>query len=966
MGASMNSRFLFSFLGLTSNSFRRYSIGLFLFFLFLLNPFYVFADSSGMFCFTENYLAYEMFRGDNDYLHVIRFGSNKGIEKPIYLKMNQGTTHGIKCESGKVKCHIWNRIDVYDISDPQTITFVRSENQQREQLPLNDFSSSILGFMAEPMNIILKTTGKYEYDLIIERQHFYFTESKLIQKDINGNLIKSLKLFEGFRENYAYDFDVQDFNKKVPPTSKINTYKCDIKSISNILIREQENLNVNNLIDYIQSIEKYINCSNDEKNNPIALFFLGLYKEKIAEIGFGYSNDEKIIDFLKDHLDDFHFDEISGSLLFSGKDWKILKEKYPNSDYAAEVAYKITELPRGGECEGHIDCYVERQFEEIKDFLIKYPNSKFTEKAVNRANKAFNENLKRLKDINSKEENYDPDNVKKVLRNYDEIASGLPPKLKDLAYETIAAWWFKFNEYDRARELCSFILTNYPQKENVTDIKKLLDSIPIVKFILHEATANHYTQVNLKWDKPEKVGIIKSYEVYRSDNNYLNSEGISISGYINPNQNQYSDCKVESNTEYWYKIKANIEGQEFFSNVIRYKTPSKIIIPQAMIFDQTEKSIYVFGNIDIGTPEIIKISDDGRIRERISGTFYGVRTSGQIHKKDEYVGDYYFIDPIHQSFLKFSKKDPDYGDKFEASIFQGEIKELDRGVIVSINPLTKQMWISESEYNKESLAWDYENGICWKGIKGAIELYDKDNKLLKQIDLPFYSNASKIFIDSSNKSIWAYLSQGYLLVKINQLGEIVSNIKMDWFARTGFQNIPMVIDFKRKFIWYAGSNCSLLKMSFNGESLLIVPENKLYKSNVNKSVEKCYLALDEENGFPWILNENKLVKLSVDGTVFFETEITSIYEEKQYTWPKGITCIDEYPSSATINTDNQVVNSNAITTQSQAPTISIQPKLPPPTRYMVTVNRYILIGAMLVVLVLALAVAMVRRGRLKD
>jgi len=91
---------------------------------------------------------------------------------------------------------------------------------------------------------------------------------------------------------------------------------------------------------------------------------------------------------------EYHFNEIGGSYIYNGSHFKELIKKFPKSNLADNAAYELTKLSLGGECEGWLDCYIQGNFAQVKDFIKKYANSEFTAEAVKRANDAFILNLK--------------------------------------------------------------------------------------------------------------------------------------------------------------------------------------------------------------------------------------------------------------------------------------------------------------------------------------------------------------------------------------------------------------------------------------------------------------------------------------------------------------------------------------------------------------------------------------------
>lgn len=183
---------------------------------------------------------------------------------------------------------------------------------------------------------------------------------------------------------------------------------------------------------------------------------------------------------------EYWFNEIGDDYLYQGFHFKELEKHFPSSPLAVEAGYQLTYLARGGECEGYVDCNIEVGFAPVRDFLKKYPDSRYTAEAVRRADDAFRKVLwgqiwktdsGEITDVNKQSEFYDPADLKKLVQEYEDVAETIPVRFRASALETIAYYRGKFGEKDRASALYERILKENPEYENLPEIRKRLAAL---------------------------------------------------------------------------------------------------------------------------------------------------------------------------------------------------------------------------------------------------------------------------------------------------------------------------------------------------------------------------------------------------------------------------------------------------------------------------------------------------------
>jgi len=192
------------------------------------------------------------------------------------------------------------------------------------------------------------------------------------------------------------------------------------------------------------------------------------------------------VDYAKSHSDEYFYNEVGGDYLYNGFQFQELQKRFPASPLAVDAAYEMTLLSQGGECEGFLDCYIEKGFSRVCEFLLRYPDTTHSAEAIKRADDAFRKTLwgdqwktewTEVKDPNKPSDYYDPQNLKRLVQEYEELAEKLPVKNRASCWETVAYYHEKFGEKDRARVLYQRILKENPEYENIALIRKQLTSL---------------------------------------------------------------------------------------------------------------------------------------------------------------------------------------------------------------------------------------------------------------------------------------------------------------------------------------------------------------------------------------------------------------------------------------------------------------------------------------------------------
>jgi len=123
---------------------------------------------------------------------------------------------------------------------------------------------------------------------------------------------------------------------------------------------------------------------------------------------------------------DYWYFEIQGGHYYNGADLDTLRARFPESALRDDADYAGTWLPRGGECEGFVDCYVGAGIHRLLEFMRTHPSSPYVPAVVAQANHVVLSVLAAEADLGAATDMYDPVEVRRHLVRYDSIARQLP------------------------------------------------------------------------------------------------------------------------------------------------------------------------------------------------------------------------------------------------------------------------------------------------------------------------------------------------------------------------------------------------------------------------------------------------------------------------------------------------------------------------------------------------------------
>ena len=502
--------------------------------------------------------------------------------------------------------------------------------------------------------------------------------------------------------------------------------------------------------------------------------------------------------YAADHNDEFHYNEINGSHFYDGNHLRRLLKEFPDHELADDTAYQLTQLPEGGECEGYVTCYIGRGTRGVLGFLRAYPNSEFAPEAVTRANNVFSQ-LSDFEDLAAESEYYSPDETEALLRSYQSVVQDLPVRERLQAYRVIAPLMARLLQYEEARSMYAFVLEN--SAGDTSEIYDALSKLPDASLHLAPPRVVSYNRIDLEWTY-EGDGPVKEFRLYRAQRNSQSNMIATLPG----TQTRYTDQeKLIHFYEYRYRILAVTDENQVVSEFATAQPISMTNRARAFLYDSDLEEFSIFGFLVSGTPEIIRLGTDGVIRERISGTFFGLeRDAFSEHANDEFTEERWFVDPANQSYLRFPLSDADWRANLESAMESGSASDLvgdgppsPGGWRVAVSRDQGKMRMAEWDEmdGTSTLFWDVEDDIEWTGSRASIAVMVDESKTEYSVPLEVAGEAPSAILPSSTaKTAWVHYPVLGRLILFDTDGDALNILEVP-------PNAKIVTDKDRDVIW---------------------------------------------------------------------------------------------------------------------------------------------------------------------
>jgi len=536
-----------------------------------------------------------------------------------------------------------------------------------------------------------------------------------------------------------------------------------------------------------------------------------------------------------------------------------------------DAAYELTLLPRGGECEGWIPCYISREWDPLAAFLQAYPASPFADAAIERTLAAFGF-VETDKDLRTSTGFSDPEEIRKLTESLEAVGRMLPSRGGRLLLRA-AEIWEAFFDYDRARDVYRAALQT-PDSAVRGCASARIDGLPERWFTLEPARVIHPQLVELTWEAPASGAT--AYTVFRSA---AKSETGTIVAQLPSDARSWADTTTEPGRVYWYRVTGGGDGG-MRSNPSAAETPALALNILGIAVSSDDGRLHVFGYLSNGFPQVIHVAPDGTSLERDNAEFIGL-DSGLVRPSfAAYVREVWLVDDDGRRALRFQGEPGALPSGLPDVVRQG--REL-----LSIYPFTPRnagLRLIVSIDEKEKAAWITHGGggarapmsmnclaaaVCWLGGERDVRLQDESGRVLTTIPLPQAPGdlmwATKVFADPADASVWVLQRAGRLL-HIGRDGTIRQSVTLT--ERSRAYSINLTADLARREIWFTRSAANgrheLLRLDLNGPNGQAAPPRVISGDIPFGS----HLAPDFSGGL-WLANQQTATRLDANGQTQF-------------------------------------------------------------------------------------------------
>ncbi|MDA8324613.1 MAG: HEAT repeat domain-containing protein [Nitrospiraceae bacterium] len=619
----------------------------------------------------------------------------------------------------------------------------------------------------------------------------------------------------------------------------------------------------------IASLESLIKKMPDYPEMARAYLLLGRLKKRFeddyAETYNPTTHESGIPPEITNKMEEYIDGGPSGSYYYNGYHFNRLITLFPNSEYADDAAFEKTNLSQGGECEGDENCSLDYGVSPYVEFLNKYPSSDLADKAIAAINGEFKWILNEKSERIAGTEYFSISGLEATIASYQKAVQDVAPQNKANAEDVICSLWLKTGKKEKALAACSDVLKNYPSYPQAAEVKARIGKIQGEGFELKPPEVAGHLLVELRW---EPVKNSKGYSVYRSTEGTENFELLG-SASAEP---VYQDRTIAPATNYAYYIKADSgDGAVLLSNRVVAEVPGRRQGANFVFYNDDERALNILGYVSNaqheGLPNLMRISDDGKVESQVAGSFYGYFKSAL----DKYADGVMLVDPVHGKYLSFPSE-----QAFENNIQivrkqDQEINPYPQGKwwprpgrnIISIRKDNKGVWLAGRDGDTwpqhDFLSWDAGNNICWEARGRVLVRYDST---ASGHGTAVYPGESYYFMgiypDERDGSIWAVGTQGNFY-KVSRTGRVTNHLKMD--PVTMINNVAF--DMVNNYAWIINVNYNdpqktkLKKISLSDGSVLAEVKPDEYTEPGEKHGNfSLFLSLDHKTGNLWVFNSD--------------------------------------------------------------------------------------------------------------
>jgi len=657
-------------------------------------------------------------------------------------------------------------------------------------------------------------------------------------------------------------------NRQQPP-APVARGSEDVCAAFNASPREQQSPAVPNpktQLDLIQTLDRQIRAA-DEARVPALLLELGRAKSvfrpavRSAQASYAARRPEE-----------FENNEVGGDWVYNGHDFQELIRRFPGHDLADDAAYELTLLPRKGECEGSIPCYIAGEWEPISKFLKAYPQSPLVGTAVDRALNAFYR-VPPDKDLRVTTDFINSGELHQLVDSLDSVGRAIPPAYGGRLLLRAGELLTRYADYDRAAAAYRAASAGGdPPLERCAEAR--LKELPVQWFTLNQAHVINPRRVELSW-QPQRTDV-KAFDVYRSDDPSMQG---NVVARLSGSALTWTDTGTEPGSTYWYRIVAETSRGRVESNPAAAETPKLILNVLGVAVSTKDHRLHVFGYLSNGFPQVLHVAADGSAVQRTNAGFIGLDNGSTRFQDGKYVDEVWLRDQGGRGVLRFRGNLAELPDDLFSAVRQGKeflrsyagLTQYGVRLIVSVDEVENVAWIAQGgggvslPITMDCIA---RRSICWLGGERNVQLRDNTGGVLKTLPLPAGAHqesrwATQIYADPKDGSAWVLLGRAARLLHVDANGTLRSDIPLTEESRS--YSVSMTADLDHRAIWFTRSRSNkteLVRVDLDHEDLP-------FQVMVDSVPALPFLASDLDGGIWLVTLQGEVLRIDKNGRTLF-------------------------------------------------------------------------------------------------
>ncbi len=254
---------------------------------------------------------------------------------------------------------------------------------------------------------------------------------------------------------------LREIDPSIATSKDISDY--ELAAIDKIITMEPKDEDI--LIQTIYRLEELIQTYPSSPKLDQVYFKSGLAKIAMGKLILTLGEKSALVNkYHEQNKDDY---VLFLGVMYTGRDFKKLIEKYPNSPLAPEAAYLIASEQTGvGECEGDMSCELNRSIGTFLSYIRDYPTHTKIDSVINN----INDTLQSITLDPSKGglwEIFGISESTELLKKYYDVIKTLPnTDLRGDTLYSLARAFISVGQYELAERIYNDLETHYPKYQN--------------------------------------------------------------------------------------------------------------------------------------------------------------------------------------------------------------------------------------------------------------------------------------------------------------------------------------------------------------------------------------------------------------------------------------------------------------------------------------------------------------------